>query len=193
MGPFQRRSTVKIATLVSAALIAATASAAQAADITIKMYALTDKGLGKTIGTIRAVDTKKGLMLVPHLSGLTAGDHGIHVHQNPSCGAKGADGKMGAGLAAGGHYDPAKTGHHEGPMGKGHLGDLPVLVVDSAGDAKKPMYAPHLKVDELWGRAIVIHAGGDNYSDQPKALGGGGARVACGTIKKDAPKKMKKM
>jgi len=27
----------------------------------------------------------------------------------------------------------------------------------------------------------MIHAGGDNYTDEP-ALGGGGARVACGVI-----------
>jgi superoxide dismutase, Cu-Zn family len=26
----------------------------------------------------------------------------------------------------------------------------------------------------------MIHAGGDNYADTPKALGGGGARIACG-------------
>ena len=26
----------------------------------------------------------------------------------------------------------------------------------------------------------MVHAGGDNYSDEPK-LGGGGKRVACGT------------
>jgi len=29
----------------------------------------------------------------------------------------------------------------------------------------------------------MIHAGGDNYADQPAPLGGGGARVACGVIK----------
>ena len=28
-----------------------------------------------------------------------------------------------------------------------------------------------------------VHAGGDNYSDQPAPLGGGGARIACGVIK----------
>ena len=28
----------------------------------------------------------------------------------------------------------------------------------------------------------MIHAGGDNYSDQPQPLGGGGARIACGVI-----------
>jgi Cu-Zn family superoxide dismutase len=29
----------------------------------------------------------------------------------------------------------------------------------------------------------MIHAGGDNYSDHPKRLGGGGARIACGVVK----------
>jgi superoxide dismutase, Cu-Zn family len=28
----------------------------------------------------------------------------------------------------------------------------------------------------------VIHAGGDNYADQPAPLGGGGLRIACGAI-----------
>jgi Cu-Zn family superoxide dismutase len=32
-------------------------------------------------------------------------------------------------------------------------------------------------------RSLMIHAGGDNYADQPAPLGGGGTRVACGVIK----------
>jgi len=28
----------------------------------------------------------------------------------------------------------------------------------------------------------MIHAGSDNYADEPKPLGGGGSRVACGVI-----------
>jgi Cu-Zn family superoxide dismutase len=52
--------------------------------------------------------------------------------------------------------------------------------------------APRLKVADLWGRAIVIHANGDNYADQPKALGGGGARVACATIVKAKRRAKKK-
>jgi len=90
---------------------------------------------------------------------------------------------MTAGMAAGGHLDPAKTGKHLGPYGDGHLGDLPPLVVDADGTAMLPVLAPRLKVKDLKGRSIMIHAGGDNYSDQPKPLGGGGARVACGVIK----------
>lgn len=189
---------MRLAGLLCAAALATAAVAAHAEDITIKMRALTATGVGKEIGTIRAVDTAKGLRLVPRLAGLTPGPHGFHVHQNPSCGTKGAGGATGPGLAAGGHYDPDKTGRHEGPAGKGHLGDLPVLVVDDTGAARKAVTAPRLKVADLWGRAIVIHAGSDNYSDQPQALGGGGARVACATIvkaRKKAPaqKKQKKM
>src|SRR5262249_3117974 len=40
------------------------------------------------------------------------------------------------GFAAGGHYDPGHTNKHLGPLSTaGHRGDLPVLVVDSRGDA----------------------------------------------------------
>jgi Cu-Zn family superoxide dismutase len=43
--------------------------------------------------------------------------------------------------------------------------------------------APRIKdIQALKGHALMIHAGGDNYSDQPKPLGGGGARIACGVI-----------
>ena len=176
--------------MLGAAVITVAALPAHAEDITIKMRAVSAEGVGKEIGTIRAVDTKKGLQLVPRLSGLPAGQHGFHLHEKASCGTKAADGKAGAGLAAGGHYDPEKTGKHEGPEGHGHKGDLPALTVDDKGSATKAVTAPQLKVADLWGRALMIHEGGDNYSDQPKPLGGGGGRIACGTIKKAGAKKM---
>ena len=179
---------MRIAIVLGAALIAAAALPAHAEDITIKMRTVTATGVGKDIGTIRAVDTKNGLRLTPKLSGLPAGQHGFHLHEKASCGSKAADGKTGPGLAAGGHFDPNKTGKHEGPEGKGHKGDLPALTVDDKGSATKAVTAPHLKVADLWGRALMIHDGGDNYSDQPKPLGGGGGRIACGTIKKAGAK-----
>ena len=57
-----------------------------------------------------------------------------------------------------------------------------MLVVDRRGDATEAVTAPHLAVAEIRGRSIMIHAGGDNYSDTPAPLGGGGARIACGVI-----------
>ena len=82
-------------------------------------------------------------------------------------------------MAAGGHYDPANTGKHLGPQGEGHKGDMPVLTVEANGKATKAVTAPHLTVADVKGHSIMIHAGGDNYSDQPAPLGGGGARLAC--------------
>jgi Cu-Zn family superoxide dismutase len=38
--------------------------------------------------------------------------------------ANGPDKQPAAGMAAGGHYDPAKTGKHLGPFGEGHKGDM---------------------------------------------------------------------
>ena len=129
---------------------------------------------GAMLGTVLIEDTDGGARFTPDLSGLTAGEHGFHVHVNPDCGM--------AGQAAGGHYDPANTGRHEGPDGNGHLGDLPRLAVGGDGRASVAVVARRVSVSAVEGRALMIHAGGDNYSDDPSPLGGGGARVACGVI-----------
>ncbi len=157
--------------------------AAFAGDIVVQMNLIADQGVGKSIGTVVISDTPHGLLIVPMLSGLMPGIHGFHVHQNADCGPAMKDGKQVAGLAAGGHYDPAGTGKHEGPYAQGHVGDLPALYVGADGMATTPVLAPRLKTADLMGRSVMIHAGGDNYSDTPAALGGGGGRIACGIIK----------
>jgi len=154
-----------------------------AGDVTIKVSLVNDQGVGKEIGTIMASDSKYGLMLTPQLSDLTPGLHGFHVHDKPDCSHAMKEGRAVAALAAGGHYDPANTGKHEGPYGNGHLGDLPALYVSGDGKATLPVLAPRLKVADIKGRSLMIHAGGDNYSDSPAGLGGGGARSACGLVK----------
>ncbi len=155
----------------------------QAEDRVVQMNLTDSMGVGKTIGTIRVSSSPYGTLLTPDLSGLTPGLHGFHVHENPDCGPGEREGKKVPGLAAGGHYDPTGTGKHEGPYGRGHLGDLPALYVDVEGRATHPVLAPRLKVSDLKGRSLMIHAGGDNYSDHPESLGGGGPRVACGVVK----------
>jgi Cu-Zn family superoxide dismutase len=42
--------------------------------------------------------------------------------------------------------------------------------------------APRLKLSDVKGKALMVHAGGDNHSDHPAPLGGGGARIVCGII-----------
>jgi Cu-Zn family superoxide dismutase len=154
-----------------------------AEDVTIKVTLVNELGVGKEIGTVTASDSKFGLILTPQLSDLTPGLHGFHLHDKPDCSHAMKDGKAVPALAAGGHYDPANTGKHEGPYGSGHLGDLPALYVAPDGKATMPLLAPRLKLADIKGRSLMIHAGGDNYSDTPTPLGGGGARAACGVVK----------
>ena len=159
------------------------AAEAGAATTSVTVSKIDESGVGASIGTLKLQVTKSGLKVTPRLTGLPPGEHGFHVHANPACGAAEQNGKLTAGMAAGGHFDPMQTGKHLGPKGEGHKGDLPVLVVDASGKATKAVIAPHLKVADVKGHAIVVHAGGDNYSDQPAPLGGGGARIACGVAK----------
>ncbi len=148
---------------------------------------MTDLQTGKSVGTITATSSPYGVVLTPDLAGLpqgAAGLHGFHVHTNPSCAAtKTATGETVPGGAAGGHLDPLNTNNHGFPWGdNNHLGDLPALFLASDGTISSPVLAPRLKLTDLNNRSLMIHVGGDTYSDHPHHLGGGGARMICGVI-----------
>jgi superoxide dismutase, Cu-Zn family len=159
------------------------AGIAVAAQLQAEVKEATPAGSGAARGTVTISDSPQGAVFETALQGLPPGPHGFHVHENGSCDATTMNGNQVPAGAAGAHLDPQHTGHHEGPEGHGHLGDLPVLQVAPDGNAKQKLTAPMIKdVSALQGKALMIHAGGDNYSDQPAPLGGGGARIACGVI-----------
>lgn len=147
---------------------------ATAASVTMK-----DLASGAVVGQVELSESPYGAVFTPALSSLPAGLHGFHVHANGSCDSSIKDGQS----VAGGHYDPQQTGRHGAPWQDDvHKGDLPPLYVDEVGNAVQPVLAPRLTLAELSGKALMIHAGGDNHSDHPAPLGGGGPRVVCGII-----------
>jgi Cu-Zn family superoxide dismutase len=158
-------------------------AAAAAADIEVTMHAVDESGVGRELGTVHISESEHGLVFTPKLRGLPAGLHGFHVHQNPDCSAAMKEGKMSAAEAAGGHFDPDESGRHGAPWGEGHEGDLPALYADADGNALHPVLAPRLELDDVRERSLIIHEGADNYADEPKPLGGGGKRIACGVIR----------
>lgn len=165
------------------AALALSAAPAFAADLTAPMQLATASGPGAAVGSVVVSTGASGTMLKIDLHGLPPGPHGFHIHENGSCAPGTANGQPVPAGGAGGHFDPGHTAHHQGPSKDGHLGDLPVLTVAQDGTAKETLTAPRIKdAQALKGHALMIHAGGDNYSDQPQPLGGGGGRIACGVI-----------
>lgn len=157
---------------------------ANADSISVSLRETTADGPGKDIGRIELEDSQYGLVIKPDLSGLTPGLHGLHVHENPNCGPANKEGEVVPAGAAGGHYDPENTGRHTGPYGDGHLGDLPNLLVEQDGTVSIPVLAPRVKVADIQGRAVMIHAGADRYTGHAQhSHGKGGARMYCGVIR----------
>ena len=175
---------MKTIRFVAVALLLLGGSAARAAkSVKVTMNTVTADGVGKSIGTITVKEGKDGVILEPKLKGLTPGEHGFHIHEKPSCEPADKDGKKTAAQAAGGHFDPDATKAHKGPGGGGHKGDLPKLVVSDKGEAKDKIEVKGLTLADFEGKSLMVHEGGDNYSDTPKPLGGGGTRIACGVVK----------
>lgn len=133
------------------------------------------------VGTVTFTDGEYGMLATPDLAGLDTGLHAAHIHENGDCG----DSPDGTALgAAGDHYDPGRTTRHAGPYGDGHLGDLPNLVVEADGRAVMPVLAPRVRVADIRGRALILHAGADRYdAHATHSHGTGGDRTYCGVIR----------
>lgn len=120
------------------------------------------------------------LLVEAHVTGLSPGEHGFHVHEGGDCSAPDASG-------AGGHLNPAGMPHghhHRMQPGQRHAGDLPNLVADVSGQVYYRAEVTGLKVERgahgLIGRSVVVHADPDDYQSQP--AGNSGRRIACGVI-----------
>jgi len=189
--PTTKSTRILLAMLPAATLLVGggAARAAAAKPVKVNMMSITPDGVGKSVGTVTLKQTKDGVTLEPKLKGLPPGGHGFHLHENGSCEAAEKDGKKVAGGAAGGHFDPDATKAHKGPAGGGHKGDLPMLEVSAKGDTSGKLEAKGLTLADFEGKSLMIHAGGDNYSDAPKPNGGGGDRIVCGVVPATSAKK----
>jgi superoxide dismutase, Cu-Zn family len=165
---------------VTAALLATGVAVAQ--QLTVEFNRVSEAGVGDKIGTVEISETKGGVSFKVAVSGVSKGQRGFHMHEKGDCGAAMKDGKMTAGEAAGPHFDPEAKKSHKGPKGAGHKGDLPLLNATDKG-INQTVTVARLKLADVQGHTLVIHDGGDNYSDNPEN-GGGKGRIACGVVPK---------
>lgn len=102
----------------------------------------------------------------------------IHVHERGACDPAGGH------ESAGGHFNPSGVSHGFAVEGGPHAGDMPNIHTNAEGAAKAQIFNPLIVLDEgenaVRGRALIIHAGADDYTTQPS--GGAGDRLACGVI-----------
>ena len=136
---------------------------------------------GADVGSATFEEAKNGKTLSVKISlhDIPFGQHGVHIHQNPTCNAPDFTG-------AGGHFNPDSKQHGAmNPMGH-HNGDLPQNV--SVGENHRG--EANFKVDYLTlaagapnsvlGHAIVVHEKADDMKTDP--TGNAGNRIACGVI-----------
>lgn len=133
-------------------------------------------------GTVLFTNVKGGTWVCVQVSGLPkytpgkdgklpVGPHGFHIHDGGSCNVGDPEEPF---MEAGGHWNPTNEPHGN------HAGDFPVLF-SNKGTASMCFFTDRFKVEDIIGRAIIIHESPDDYRSQPS--GNAGRRLGCGIIK----------
>ena len=159
---------------------------------------------GSRIGTVAFHDHASGRteVIVRLLRAIgTEAFHGFHIHANDvgtngdGCIADATQPSSTWFVSADGHWkhDPAEIHGH-------HAGDLPSVFVNADGTSTLSVVVDKLDATEVVGRAVILHAGADNFANVPvgpnadqytagpdalaktQATGNAGDRVACGVI-----------
>ena len=124
-------------------------------------------------GSVTFTEAENGVTVRGSFEGLEAGGHGFHIHQYGDCRAD-------DGTSAGGHFNPADNDHGAPSDMNRHMGDLGNIEADENGIARLNYVDETVRLEQILGRGIIIHAGEDDLSSQPS--GAAGSRIACGVI-----------
>lgn len=128
-------------------------------------------------GEVSFTEEDGEVKMMAMLSGLSEGEHAIHIHQTADCSS--ADGK-----STGGHWNPTNEPHGKWGAEEGyHKGDIGNFTADADGNATVEFSTEQWCIgcdDEnknIVGKAVIVHQGVDDYTSQPS--GDAGARVSC--------------
>ena len=135
------------------------------------------KGYEALTGFVQFYQTQYGVLVAAEFEGLPMGEgcmapvFGFHIHEKGDCQPMGVD-MFGM---TGGHYNSAGCDH---PY---HAGDMPPLF-GAGGRAILLFLSDRFTVQEILGRAVVVHRQPDDFITQP--AGNAGEKIACGVIQR---------
>ena len=120
-------------------------------------------------GTVKFTQVGTRVRVDAEIAALTAGLHGMHIHEKGDCSA---------------HFNPAAKKHGPPDSMERHAGDLGNLKADEYGKATLSMMVDGISVgkgvDGVIGRGVIVHADADDLKTDP--AGNSGARIGCGVI-----------
>jgi len=147
---------------------------------TVVKFMLEPKSDSNVKGEVIFTEDDGEVDMVAVLSGLSEGEHAIHIHQTADCTA--ADGS-----SAGGHWNPTNEPHGKWGASEGyHKGDIGNFTADAEGNAKVEFSTDEWCIGcdnenkNILGKGVIVHQGVDDYTSQPS--GDAGARVSCAGI-----------
>ncbi|MEH6679337.1 MAG: superoxide dismutase family protein [Sediminicola sp.] len=142
--------------------------------ITFTMEPKSDSGVTGEVTFTQEGDKVK---MMAELTGLSEGEHAIHIHEKADCSA--ADG-----TSTGGHWNPTFQPHGKWGAEEGyHKGDIGNLTADADGNATVEFETEEWclgcneEAKNIIGKAVIVHQGVDDFKTQP--TGDAGARVSC--------------
>lgn len=149
-------------------------------DMPLMAEAMISSASGSTVsGTATFEEAEEGVKFTLELNGATAGSHAVHLHQKGDCSAEDA-------TSAEGHWNPEDT-KHGNRFGDGahHAGDIENIEVGEDGTGKMELMIEGWTIgdgssSDIVNKAIIIHAGADDFESQPS--GAAGPRVGCGVV-----------
>jgi len=131
-------------------------------------------------GSVTFTEENGQVSMTANLSGLSEGEHAIHIHEKADCSS--ADGK-----STGGHWNPTGTPHGKWGAEEGyHKGDIGNFTANAEGNATVEFATEEwcLGCDDenknIVGKGVIVHQGVDDFTSQPS--GAAGARVSCSGI-----------
>ena len=151
-----------------------------ASNIKVIKFALEPKSDSNVSGTVTFTEENGFVTMFAEMEGLTEGVHAIHIHEKADCSS--TDGK-----STGGHWNPTAQPHGKWDAVEGyHKGDIGNFTADASGKGSVTFTTDQWcigcgdETKDILGKAVIVHAGTDDYITQP--TGDAGGRVSCAGI-----------